>query len=68
MTETGNCINRVLREGGYGGYLVARGPKGALSEEVTFKLKPEGGEGIHCVRIWGRVLWTEGTACAKILG
>ena len=66
MTETGNCINRVL--GGYGSYLVARGPKGALSEEVTFKLRPEGGEGMHCVRIWGKVLWTEGVACAKILG
>lgn len=68
MTETGNYINRVLRQGCYGGCLVARGPKGALSEEVTFKLRPEGGEGMHCVRIWGKALWTEGTACAKILG
>lgn len=66
MTETGNCANRVVR--GYGGYLVSRGPKGALSEEMAFKLRPEGGEGRHCVRIWGKVLWTEGPAYAKILG
>ena len=52
MTETGNCTNRVVR--GYGGYLVSKGPKGALSEEVAFKLRPEGGEGRHCVRIWDR--------------
>ena len=62
MTETGNYINRVLRQGCYGGCLVARGPKGALSEEVTFKLSSDCHRATSHVKILARTFQAAGRA------
>lgn len=38
-----------------------------FSEEVTLELQPST-HGISLVRSWGRSVWAEGTARAKVLG